>query len=136
MGTLVEDIVFPATRPIIKKYFNCDPEILMMNVKRKKGSLREEVDVIAVCEDKVFLVEVKSTLGAEHVNDMKEKVERFRELFSEYKGKKIVPILATLRIEKEVLDKLTKEKIYGMAYRKWEHMDILNFEEVEKNRIC
>jgi len=29
---------------------------------------------------------------------------------------------------------LTKEKIYGMAYKEWEYMDILNFEEVYNQR--
>ena len=130
MGTIVEDIIFPATRPVIKKYFKCDPEILMMNVRKKKGKSSEEFDVVAVCKDRVFLIEVKSTLKAEHAEYMKGKVERFRELFEEYSGREIVPILASLKIGREVLDKLTRERIYGMAYREWEYMDILNFEDV------
>ena len=130
MGTIVEDIIFPATRPVIKKYFKCDPEILMMNVRKKKGKSSEEFDVVAVCKDRVFLIEVKSTLKAEHAEYMKGKVERFRELFEEYSGREIVPILASLKIGREVLDKLTRERIYGMAYREWEYMDILNFDEV------
>jgi len=132
MGTIVEDIVFPAARPVIRKYFKCDPLDLMMNVERKRGKKREEFDVIAICEDKVFLIEVKSTLRQEHVGYIKEKAERFRELFPEYRNKDIVLILASLSIKKEVLNKLTKEGIYGMAYREWEYMDILNFEEVER----
>jgi len=134
MGTIVEDIVFPAVRPVIKKYFHCDPEVLMMNVERKKGELREEFDVIAVCKDKVFLIEAKSTLRAEHVVQMKEKMNRFKELFEEFKGKEIVPILASLKIAEDILNRLTKEKIYGMAYKEWEYMDILNFEEVYNQR--
>ena len=130
MGTIVEDIVFPATRPVIKKYFKCDPEILMMNVRKKKNKSNEEFDVVAVCEDRVFLIEVKSTLKAEHTEYMKKKVKRFKELFEEYSERKVVPILASLKIERGVLDKLTKERIYGMAYREWEYMDILNFEDV------
>jgi Holliday junction resolvase len=130
MGTIVEDIVFPATRPVIKKYFKCEPETLMMNVMRKKGNQREEFDVVAVCSDKTFLIEVKSTLKSEHAKQMKEKVERFKRLFPEYGSKKVIPILASLRIGKSTLNRLTKEKIYGMAYREWEFMDILNFNEV------
>jgi Holliday junction resolvase len=102
----------------------------MMNVERKKGEFREEFDVIAVCKDKVFLIEAKSTLRAEHVVQMKEKINRLKELFEEFKGKEIVPILASLRIAEDVLNRLTKEKIYGMAYKEWEYMDILNFEEI------
>jgi len=130
MGTIVEDIVFPAARPVIKKYFNCDPEELMMNVERRKGEKREEFDVIAVCEEKVFLIEVKSTLRQEHAEHIKEKAERFRELFPEHAHKDLVLILASLNVRKEVLDRLTKEGIYAMAYKEWEYMDILNFEEI------
>ncbi len=134
MGTIVEDIIFPATRPVIRKYFKCDPIDLMMNVERKRNGRREEFDVVAVCEDKVFLIEVKSTLRQEYISQVKEKAERFRELFPEYNDKKLILILGTLNIKREFLERLTKEGIYGMAYREWEYMDILNFEEVGKSR--
>ena len=130
MGTIVEDIIFPAARPVIKKYFKCDPIDLMMNVERKRNGRREEFDVVAVCEDKVFLIEVKSTLRQEHISQVKEKAERFKELFPEYKSRELILILATLSIKKELLNTLTEEGIYGMAYREWEYMDILNFEEL------
>ena len=35
MGTIVEDIVFPAERPVVKKYFGCNPSVLMMNVEMR-----------------------------------------------------------------------------------------------------
>jgi len=82
MGTIVEDIVFPATRPVIRKYFKCEPEDLMMNVERKRGKKREEFDVIAICEDKVFLIEVKSTLRQEHVGYIKRKSRKIQGTFS------------------------------------------------------
>ena len=132
MGTIVEDIIFPAAKPVIRKYFKCDPADLMMNVERKRNGRREEFDVVAVCEDKVFLIEVKSTLRQEHISQAKEKAGRFKELFPEYK---LILILATLSIKRELLNSLTEEGIYGMAYREWEYMDILNFEELHrKNR--
>ena len=91
----------------------------------------EEFDVV-VCEDKVFLIEVKNTLRQEHTGHIKEKGERFRELFPEYSGKEMVLILASLSINEEVLKVLTREDGYGMAYREWEYMDILNFEELKE----
>jgi len=128
MGTIVEDIIFPATRLVIRKYFECDPIDLMMNVERKRNGRREEFDVVAVCEDKVFLIEVKSTLRQEYIVQVKEKAKRFKELFPEYNDKELILILGTLSIKRELLNQLTKEGIYGMAYR--ECMDILNFEEL------
>ena len=132
MGTIVEDIVFPAVRPVVKKYFGCNPSILMMNVEKRMDDINAEFDVIAICDDLAFVVEVKSTARVEYIKQAKNKVELFKELFPEYGNRKIVPILASLRIKEDILNKLTKEKIYGMAYREWEYMDILNF-DVLKN---
>jgi hypothetical protein len=130
LGTLVEDIVLPAVRPVIRKYFKCEPELLMANVKRKKGEKREEFDVIAVCENETFLIEVKSKLKPEHAELIKRKAESFKELFPEYSKGKLNLILASLNVDEGVVRALTKEGIYVMAYREWEYFDILNFEEV------
>jgi hypothetical protein len=131
MGTIIEDIVFPAVRPVIKKYFGCNPSVLMMNVEKKVNGINAEFDVIAVCDDVAFVMEVKSAARVEHIRQVKDKVELFKKLFPEYSDRKIVPILASLKIGEDVLNKLTKERIYGMAYREWEYMDILNFEELK-----
>jgi hypothetical protein len=131
MGTIVEDIVFPAVRPVVKKYFGCNPSVLMMNVEKRVNGINAEFDVIAVCDDAAFVIEVKSTARVEHIGQVKDKVELFKKLFPEYSNRKVVPILASLKIGEDVLNKLTKEKIYGMAYREWEYMDILNFEELK-----
>ncbi len=130
MGTIVEDIVFPATRPVIRKYFNCEPEDLMMNVERRRNGKREEFDVIGACKDKVFLIEVKSSVRPEHTEQIKRKAESLLEFFPEYKGRKVVPIIASLSMKEDVLRMLSRAGIYGMAYREWEYMDILNFDEV------
>ena len=129
MGTIVEDMVFPAVRPVVKKYFGCNPSVLMMNVEKRVDGINAEFDVIAVCDDAAFVIEVKSTARVEHIGQVKDKVELFKKLFPEYSNRKVVPILASLKIGEDVLSRLTKERIYGMAYREWEFMDILNFEE-------
>ena len=55
-------------------------------------------------------------------------------LYPEYNEYKLVPILGSLRIEDDILNYLTKNGIYAMAYREWDYMDILNFEELNKNQ--
>ena len=131
MGTIVEDIVAPAVRPVVTKYFNCDINYFAINVRKKIKDLQDEFDVIAVSEDKVFLVEVKSTPKLEYVYLFKEKLERFRKLFPEYNDKKLIPIFASLRFEDSVINLASKENIYVLAYREWEYMDILNFDKVK-----
>ena len=131
MGTIVEDIVAPAIGPVVRKYFNCDPEEIAIRIKRKKNGLKDEFDAICVCKDKVFLFEVKSTPRPEYVFDFKnKKKENFLKLFPEHKDKELVLIFASLRLEEDILNLLTKQKILGMAYKEWEYMDILNFSDV------
>ncbi len=73
MGTVVEDIVAPAISPVVKKYFNCDPEEIAIRVKRKKNGLKDEFDAICVCKNRVFLFEVKSTPRPEYIFEFKDK---------------------------------------------------------------
>lgn len=134
LGTIVEDIIFPAAKPVLEKYFNCEITDIHMNRKRKKDNLKDEFDVIAVSDPckTVYLIEVKATPKIDYINEFKdEKVERFKALFPEYEGYKLIPIFASLRLEDDIVNYLTKNKIYAMAYREWEYMDILNFDEIK-----
>ena len=135
LGTIVEDIIFPATRPVLQKYFKCKITDLSLNREKLKDDLQDEFDVIAVSDECkiVFLIEVKSTPKIDYVNEFKnDKIERFRKLFDEYKDYKLIPIFASLRLQSNIINYLTKQKIYAMAYREWEYMDILNFNKLQK----
>jgi len=138
LGTIVEDVIAPAVSPVIKQYFNCEINDLQVNRKKKdiKTGLKDEFDVIAVSDDckTVFLVEVKSTPKIDYINEFKDKkIDRFLALFPEYREYKLIPIFASLRLEEDVINYLTKQKIYAMAYKEWEYMDILNFDKIDKN---
>ena len=132
LGTIVEDIVYPGTGPVLKKYFKCDPDGMMSNVVKKRGNLIDEFDIIATCRDRVFLIEVKSTLRKEYIEDAERKVERLKKLFPEFSDKKVILILATLKVSDKVAKEVTKRCIFLMVYREWEYMDIVNFEECKK----
>jgi hypothetical protein len=136
MGTLVEDIIAPAVRPVIKEYFDCDVEYFAVNVKkrRKDMNLKGEFDVVAYDENMVFLVEAKSTPKKDYFYEFLENIEKFTQLFPEYKDKKLIPIFASLRLEDDIINLTTENKVYAMAFREWEYMDILNFSEIDKER--
>ena len=134
MGTLVEDIVAPAVRPAIQKHFQ--EEVLDIMVSRKKydkqKGLRGEFDVIAITDTSVYLVDSKMSPNKEKLLEFKNKVvPRFRQLFPEYKKLQMVPIFAALRFDQELVDFGTKEKVYMLAYREWDYMDILDFEALK-----
>lgn len=133
LGTVVEDIIYPALRPVLRKYFGCEPEKTAVRLvySKKKEGVREEFDAVAVCDDMVFLLEVKSTPREMHIEEFKEKAKRFLRYFPEYAGRRLVLIMGSLSFEEEFVKRLSQEGIYAMAFREWEYMDILNFEEVK-----
>ncbi len=137
MGTLVEDIIAPAVRPVVEKYFRCEVLSFSVNVRKKDRvlGLAGEFDVIAVSDDHVFLVEAKSRPKKQYLYDFMENMEKFKKLFPEYADKKLIPVFSSLRFEDDLISLANQEKIYLLAFREWEYMDILNFGEVRGERM-
>jgi len=132
MGTLVEDLIAPATGAVIEKYFGCEPLIRTERYRKrlKKGD-DFEVDVLVVCEEKVFMIEVRSNPDQQYVNEIIKKAAKFMDFFPEYKDKELTPIFASLIFEDNLIKYATKKGLYLMAYREWDYMDIINFDAVK-----
>lgn len=133
MGTIVEDLIAPALRPVLSKYFECDSKMEGQRIRKRIKGEEYEVDVIALCNDKVFMIEVKSAPKAEYVDEIGDKAKRFFEFFPEYKDKELIIIFGGISFTDNVIQYATKKRVYVMAYREWEYMDILNFDEVKKH---
>ncbi|QTA79179.1 restriction endonuclease type II domain-containing protein [Desulfonema limicola] len=132
MGTLMEDIVAPAVRPVVEKYFNVEIMDMMINRKKKDKilGLAGEFDVIAVSEKYLFLVETKSTPKIQYLHEFMNNIEKFKKLFPEYMDKKLIPIFASLRFENDIIAMANELELFLLAYREWDYMDILNFDEI------
>ncbi len=129
MGTVAEDIVAPNIPRIAKDYFNCekleDFSIRRRVINKKDDSKMREFDVIAKCKDIVIINETKSTIKTEYIDEYIKLLEQIFDYFPEYKGLKIIPIFSSFLIPYEVVNYLTKNKIYAMAMKD-DTMDILN----------
>jgi len=133
MGTLDEDLIAPAVRPVLNKYFKCGLlSRSIRNLKRKNGD-NFEVDVLAASRDKVFMIEVKSSPKSYHVEQVIEKADLFYDFFPEYKDKELITIFASIIFPEDVIKHATNKHLYLMAYREWEYMDIINFDDLNKN---
>ena len=131
LGTIVEDIIFPASRPVIESVFGVKVQQIATRVFRQQGNLRAEFDVVAVSERQVFLIEVKSTPRFDYLTDFVEsRISVFRQLFPEYASLDLVPIFASLSIPEDVVRAATNRRVFATAYREWEYMDILNAKEL------
>lgn len=132
MGTLDEDLIAPATRPVLAKYFVCEPTVRAIRVLKRIDGENFEVDVLVVADDKVFMIEVKSSPRSEYVDQIIEKASQFKKFFPEYKDKELLTIYASIIFPENVLNYATKRGLYVMAYKEWEYMDIINFDDVKK----
>jgi DNA repair exonuclease SbcCD ATPase subunit len=135
MGTLAEDFVAPCVREIAQKYFGCrdEEDFMVRRFKRKAKDKdkRREFDIIAVYNTVVIIVEVKSTPRVSYIEDFIAVLKELYEYFPEYKGKRLIPVFASLYLPDEVIAYLTKNGIYAMAIKE-DMMDLINFEGVTR----
>ncbi|MCD6122502.1 MAG: hypothetical protein J7K04_11750 [Spirochaetales bacterium] len=132
MGTIIEDIVFPATAPVIRKYFKEEPYDMYIRRKARRGDKSAEFDVVAVTKKRVYLVDVKSNPTERDVSDFHRVIERFREFAPEYEGKELISIFASVYLPVSLVNLCSREGFYAMSYREWDYMDILNFDKIKK----
>lgn len=127
MGTLVEDLIAPALRPVLIKYFQCDVTMEGQRMFRRIEGMDYEIDAIAACDDKVFMIEAKSTPKHKDIDDILAKRDRFFEFFPEHKGKELIVIFGSIIFTDDVIEQASKNRVYVMGWREWDYMDILNF---------
>jgi len=129
MGTVVEDIVAPNIPRIAKEYFNCtdlDDFMIRRRIKNKKDKTKiKEFDIIAIYSNKVIINETKSTPRLDYIKDFIEDLKILFDYLPEYKGMEIIPIFSSLYLPDNIINYLTKNKIYAMAMKD-DTMDILN----------
>lgn len=99
MGTIVEDIIRPGIRPALKTYFHSDPVFIGNHIHRKvkKTGLEGEFDIVAMDENQIYLVEVKSSPGKTEIKKLATRtIPRFRQLFPEFESYPVIPIFGSL----------------------------------------
>ncbi len=130
MGTIVEDIIAPAARPLLRRYFQCEPETVAQRVRRRRGDREIEIDLLAVCDQRVFVFEVRSTPRPRDLDDIRERQALFTEFFPEYAACEIFWIYGSIVVPENIVRAATRRGIFVMAYREWEYVDILNFTDI------
>ncbi len=134
-GTLVENLIAPGAKPLIRQYFKCEPDDFRVRAMKRNGSKKCEVDVLLICEDKAFIIEVKSKPDERDVMKILAKAKTLTTFFNECVGKQIIPMLASTFIEEDIINLATSNGLHVVAYREWEYLDILNFDAInDKNK--
>ncbi|RJP29916.1 MAG: DUF3782 domain-containing protein [Candidatus Omnitrophota bacterium] len=111
----VEGLVIPATERMFRER-GITVRSVHPHVKvHRNGREGMEIDILAVNQEYVILIEVKSTLGVRDVNEHIERMKKFRTYFPEYANKKIVGAVAGIVIQENVDKHAYKKGLFVIA---------------------
>ncbi len=112
-GSFTEGMAFPSMKKLLETKFGMD-SISTRFIKRKNGKTME-LDVLAYANtrvNEVYIVEVKSHLREDGIEQTKKILQNFYEFFPEHKDKKVFAILATVDVSDDIKEKVLQEGIY------------------------
>ncbi len=113
IGSFTEGMAFPSMQRILMEEFKM--EFVGPRIRIRKNGETIELDVLAYANsgiDEVYVVEVKSHLREEHLQEMLKKLERFPRFFPQHKDKALYGIIAAVDIPDEVRKRVLSAGIY------------------------
>ena len=129
LGTLIEDMVAPNAPRIARSLFGKD-EVLGSAIRLRRQHPNDrgrsiELDLVVYGQKHLLVCEAKSKVTAEKASAFLEKVRALPEFFPEYRGLKILPMIASVAIEPSLVTHLSRLQIYALGFGD-ETMEILN----------
>jgi hypothetical protein len=112
-GGFTEGMAFPSMQRILTEHFKMEhvnPRVLV----RKNGE-SYELDVLAYADreiNEVYVVEVKSRLREEHLDEMLRDLEKFPRFYPEHKNKALYGIIAAVDVTEQMKKKVIKAGLY------------------------
>jgi hypothetical protein len=100
-GRFVEELVEPAVISLFRGK-GIDVKETYSRARVKRQGIAMEIDILAVDETEVVLVECKSRLSKDDVNEFLEKLSRFKEAFPHYKNYQAYGAVAGIEIDEGV----------------------------------
>jgi hypothetical protein len=112
-GGFTEGMAFPSMKKILEQRFQM--ETIAPRVSSRKNGRTMEVDVLAFSNSKVnevYVVEVKSHLREDGLNQMLRMLREFHDFFPGHQGKKVFGILATVDAPDKVRQRALDAGLY------------------------
>lgn len=113
LGSFTEGLALPSMEKILRERFGM--EVVSPSVRVSKGDEHLEVDVLAYANgevNSVYVVEVKSHLREEGIEQLLNILRRFDRFFPEHREKKLYGILAAVDIPAELSAKVLQQGLY------------------------
>ena len=112
-GSFTEGLLQPSIKKLMKERFGITN--IAINLENSIGDKEIEIDVLASSngdKNEVFIIEVKSNLKSEAIEQVLKKMKDLTFFFPEHKGKKIFGMIAAVQYTKEMVNRVRKEGIY------------------------
>jgi len=112
-GSFTEGLALPSMTKILSARFGM--EVISPSVRIKKQGESMEIDVLAYANSEVneaYVVEVKSHVKQESIDQLRTILERFRRFFPEHKDKAVYGILAAVDCSDELRERILKAGFY------------------------
>ena len=112
-GDFTEGMAFPSMQRILTEQFKM--EFVSPRARVRKNGETIELDVLAYANsgiDEIYVVEVKSHLREDHLQEMLKNLERFPRFFPEHKNKALYGIIAAVDVPDEVKKRVLDAGIY------------------------
>ncbi len=114
LGTMVEDLIYPSIDEALQKHFECEPNKKMIRVEYDCV----ELDAIAICGKKAFIIEAKSKADSKgYIDEFMEKLSRVKECVDWLRGYEILGIYASWNMSDETVRYLSENGIYAMVVK-------------------
>ena len=69
-------------------------EGIYQRIRRSSNGIELEIDILGIGKEYVLLVEVKSSVSIEDIQEHIERLEKFKQVFEEYRDKKVIGAVA------------------------------------------
>ena len=112
-GSFTEGLALPSMEKILRQRFGVDTISPSVRISRKGKHL--EIDVLAYANGEIntaYVVEVKSHLREESIQQLLEILEHFAEWFPEHRDKKLYGILAAVDIPESLRLRILEQGLY------------------------
>ncbi len=120
----VEGLIVPSVERLFKER-GIDVDKVYQRVKTHRNGKDMELDILAINGEYAVLIEAKSTLKIEDINDHIEKLKNFKGFFPEYSDRKVIGAVGGIVIEEESDRYAYKKGLFVLAER-GESVKILN----------
>ena len=112
-GSFNEGLLMPSLIKLLETKFNCY-DISTNRLFRDNGK-SFEVDILGANDDSCYLIEIKSHLKEEAIEQLKKQIDRFKKFGKNYTNSKIYGVICATHYEINIVEKVTEAGLYFIS---------------------